>query len=152
MREEIFGPVAGIMKVRSDDEAVALMNDSDFGLTAAIWTADERRGARARRAGRDRHVVHESLRLPRPGAGLGRRQGFGPRLHAVRVGYEHLTRPKSFHLRVNTMSAVLKANWNYPTRIWAGPGRIAELPRGLRRSRHPATAAGDRQRACAIRR
>src|SRR5262245_50470122 len=41
MREEIFGPVAGIMKVGSDDEAVDLMNDSDFGLTAAIWTEDE---------------------------------------------------------------------------------------------------------------
>ena len=62
------------------------------------------------------------------------------------VGYEHLTRPKSFHLRVNDMSAVLKANWNYPTRIWAGPGRIAELARRLRRPRHPATAAGHRQR------
>jgi transcriptional accessory protein Tex/SPT6 len=40
MREEIFGPVAGIMKVSSDDEAVDLMNDSDFGLTAAVWTED----------------------------------------------------------------------------------------------------------------
>ena len=45
MREEIFGPVAGIMKVSSDDEAVDLMNDSDFGLTAAIWTEDEDVGA-----------------------------------------------------------------------------------------------------------
>jgi len=41
MREEIFGPVAGIMKVRSDAEAVAQMNDSSFGLTAAVWTRDE---------------------------------------------------------------------------------------------------------------
>src|SRR5690606_12233632 len=40
MREEIFGPVAGIQKVRSDEEAVKLMNDSTFGLTAAIWTED----------------------------------------------------------------------------------------------------------------
>ena len=47
MREEIFGPVAGIMKVSSDDEAVDLMNDSDFGLTAAIWTEDDGRGADA---------------------------------------------------------------------------------------------------------
>ncbi|KAH8429916.1 aldehyde dehydrogenase family protein [Aspergillus melleus] len=40
MREETFGPVMPIMKVASDDEAVALMNDTDFGLTASIWTKD----------------------------------------------------------------------------------------------------------------
>ncbi|MDH3413307.1 MAG: aldehyde dehydrogenase family protein, partial [Gammaproteobacteria bacterium] len=42
MTEESFGPVVGIMKVGSDDEAVALMNDSEFGLTASIWTRDEK--------------------------------------------------------------------------------------------------------------
>ncbi len=40
MTEESFGPVIGIMKVNSDAEAVRLMNDSDFGLTASIWTSD----------------------------------------------------------------------------------------------------------------
>ena len=38
MQEECFGPVAGIMKVKSDGDAVRHMNDSEFGLTAAIWT------------------------------------------------------------------------------------------------------------------
>ena len=38
MRDESFGPVVGIMKVSSDEEAIALMNDSQFGLTASIWT------------------------------------------------------------------------------------------------------------------
>ena len=40
MTEESFGPVVGVMPVDSDEEAVRLMNDSDYGLTAAIWTAD----------------------------------------------------------------------------------------------------------------
>ena len=40
MRDESFGPVVGVMPVASDSEAVALMNDSDFGLTASLWTAD----------------------------------------------------------------------------------------------------------------
>ena len=39
MREESFGPVVGIMKVASDEEAIARMSDSDFGLTASIWTS-----------------------------------------------------------------------------------------------------------------
>src|ERR1700731_819997 len=43
MREETFGPAVGIMKVASDEEAVRLMNDSDFGLTAAIFSADAAR-------------------------------------------------------------------------------------------------------------
>ncbi|KAI0225398.1 hypothetical protein L0F63_001737 [Massospora cicadina] len=40
MKDESFGPVVGIMKVKSDQEAIELMNDSEFGLTASIWTSD----------------------------------------------------------------------------------------------------------------
>src|SRR5258706_14428083 len=40
MNEESFAPVIGIMKVGSDEDAIALMNDSAYGLTAAIWTSD----------------------------------------------------------------------------------------------------------------
>ena len=46
MREESFGPVVGIMKVKDDDEAIALMNDSDFGLTVSLWTNDSARAER----------------------------------------------------------------------------------------------------------
>lgn len=44
MRDETFGPVAPIMKTRSDDEAISLMNDCAYGLTASVWTADHERG------------------------------------------------------------------------------------------------------------
>lgn len=44
MTEETFGPVLPVMKVKSDEEAVKLMNDSEFGLTASIWTKDTDRG------------------------------------------------------------------------------------------------------------
>jgi acyl-CoA reductase-like NAD-dependent aldehyde dehydrogenase len=43
MREESFGPIIGIMKVRSDDEAVALMQDTEYGLTAGVYSASQQR-------------------------------------------------------------------------------------------------------------
>jgi succinate-semialdehyde dehydrogenase/glutarate-semialdehyde dehydrogenase len=46
MREETFGPVLPIMAFDSDDEAIRLANDSDFGLSASVWTSDRRRGER----------------------------------------------------------------------------------------------------------
>lgn len=44
MTEETFGPVIAVMKVKSDEEAINLMNDSEFGLTASIWTKDTDKG------------------------------------------------------------------------------------------------------------
>ena len=102
MREEIFGPVAGIMKVQSDEQAIALMNDSAYGLTAAIWTAD----ADAALSIGDRvetgtWFMNRCDYLDPALAWVGvKDSGRGCTLAVV--GYEHLTRPKSFHLRTKT--------------------------------------------------
>ncbi len=102
MREEIFGPVAGIMKVSSDDEAVDLMNDSDFGLTAAIWTEDEDVALRlGQRVNTGTWFMNRCDYLDPALAWVGvKDSGRGCTLSVV--GYEHLTRPKSFHMRLKT--------------------------------------------------
>jgi acyl-CoA reductase-like NAD-dependent aldehyde dehydrogenase len=102
MREEIFGPVAGIMKVSSDDEAVDLMNDSDFGLTAAIWTEDaDAAMALGQRVNTGTWFMNRCDYLDPALAWVGvKDSGRGCTLSVV--GYEHLTRPKSFHMRLKT--------------------------------------------------
>lgn len=99
MTEESFGPVIGIMKVKNDDEAIALMNDSEFGLTASIWTKDldaaEQIGDRIETG---TVFMNRCDYLDPALAWTGiKNTGRGATLSVV--GYEHLTRPKSFHLR-----------------------------------------------------
>jgi acyl-CoA reductase-like NAD-dependent aldehyde dehydrogenase len=102
MREEIFGPVAGIMKVGSDAEAIQLMNDSAFGLTAAIWTGDETAAvAIGDQVQTGTWFMNRCDYLDPALAWVGvKDSGRGCTLSVV--GYEHLTRPKSFHLRLRT--------------------------------------------------
>lgn len=99
MREESFGPVVGIMKVASDEEAITLMNDSPYGLTASIWTADidaaARIGARVETgtvfANRcdylDPALVWTGVKDTGKGGALSE------------IGYANLTQPKSYHLK-----------------------------------------------------
>jgi acyl-CoA reductase-like NAD-dependent aldehyde dehydrogenase len=100
MREEIFGPVAGVMKVTGDEEAVRLMNDSDFGLTAAVWTRDpDAARALGDRISTGTWFMNRCDYLDPALAWVGvKDSGRGCTLSSV--GYEHLTRPKSFHLRL----------------------------------------------------
>jgi acyl-CoA reductase-like NAD-dependent aldehyde dehydrogenase len=102
MREEIFGPVAGIMRVDNDEQAVALMNDTAFGLTAAIWTSDEEAAISiGNRIETGTWFMNRCDYLDPALAWVGvKDSGRGCTLSVV--GYEHLTRPKSFHLRVKT--------------------------------------------------
>ena len=99
MREESFGPVVGIMKVASDDEAIALMNDSDFGLTAALFTADAGRAARiGARIETGTVFMNRADYLDPALCWTGcKATGRGAALSAL--GYLSVTRPKSYHLR-----------------------------------------------------
>src|SRR5262245_38937521 len=99
MREESFGPIIGIQKVRSDDDAVALMNDSRYGLTAGVYTRDEAL-ARALLARVNAGSVYwnccdrVSPRLPWSGVG-----DSGVGLTLSTQGIQTFTRPKAWHLR-----------------------------------------------------
>ena len=100
MREETFGPALGIMPVTSDEEALQLMNDSDFGLTAAIFSADTERAEQLGDALETGTVFLNRCDYLDPGlAWTGVRQS-GRGCTLSRLGYEPLTRPKSFHFRV----------------------------------------------------
>ncbi|MBG0841899.1 aldehyde dehydrogenase family protein [Ectopseudomonas toyotomiensis] len=99
MTEESFGPVVGIQKVASDEDALALMNDSEFGLTAAIFSRD----VDAAMALADR-VEAGTVFLNRcdyldPGLAWTGVKHSGRGCTLSRVGYEQLTRPKSFHFK-----------------------------------------------------
>lgn len=102
MTEESFGPVVGIMKVADDAEAIALMNDSPYGLTAAIWTED---AAAAQRIGDE--IATGTVFMNRcdyldPALTWTGVKDTGRGATLSIVGYEALTRPKSYHLRTRT--------------------------------------------------
>ena len=100
MSEESFGPVVGIMAVGSDDEALALMNDSRYGLTASVWTRDlDAATALGGRLQTGTVFMNRCDYLDPQLAWVGvKDSGRGCTLSSI--GYESLTRPKSFHLRV----------------------------------------------------
>ncbi len=99
MRDESFGPVVGIMPVKSDEQAIELMNDSEFGLTASLWTADTNRAA-AIGAQIDTGTIfmNRADYLDPALCWTGcKNTGRGGSLSVI--GYQNLTRPKSYHLK-----------------------------------------------------
>jgi acyl-CoA reductase-like NAD-dependent aldehyde dehydrogenase len=99
MREESFGPTVGIMKVAGDGEAIRLMNDSPYGLSAAIWTSDvDAAEAIGERLETGTVFMNRCDYLDPALAWTGVKDtGRGASLS--RLAYESLTRPKSYHLR-----------------------------------------------------
>ncbi len=99
MREETFGPAVGIMKVKSDDEALALMNDSQYGLTASLWTKDVERASRIGAEIETGTVFMNRADYLDPAlvwTGV-KQTGRGGSLSVL--GFHNLTRPKSYHLK-----------------------------------------------------
>ncbi len=102
MVEETFGPVVGIMPVRDDEEAVRLMNDSPYGLTASIWTRDEQAALTLGDGLETGTVYMNRCDFLDPLLAWVGVKDTGRGCSLSQVAYERLTRPKSFHLRIQT--------------------------------------------------
>ena len=99
MREETFGPVLGVMRVSDDEHAIELMNDSRYGLTAAVFSSDLGAvRAIGKRLSTGTVFMNRCDYLDPALAWVGVKDS-GRGCTLSRVGYEQLTRPKSFHLR-----------------------------------------------------
>jgi acyl-CoA reductase-like NAD-dependent aldehyde dehydrogenase len=99
MRDESFGPVVGIMKVSGDEEAVRLMNDSPYGLSAAIWTRDAEAAERLGERIETGTVFMNRADYLDPGLAWTGVKDTGRGASLSRLGYLSVTRPKSYHLR-----------------------------------------------------
>ena len=100
MREESFGPVVGIMAVQNDEEAIRLMNDSDFGLTASIWTQDALAAEALAGQIATGTVFMNRCDYLDPALAWTGVKDTGHGISLSELGYVQLTRVKSYHLRV----------------------------------------------------
>lgn len=102
MRDESFGPVVGIMAVSDDAEAIRLMNDSPYGLSASIWSENTDAARRIARALDTGTVFMNRCDYLDPALAWTGVKDTGRGATLGVLGYEHLTRPKSHHFRLST--------------------------------------------------
>ena len=100
MKEETFGPIVGIMKVSSDEAALRLMNDSPYGLTASVWTQDPEAAERIGDGVATGTVFMNRCDYVDPALAWTGVKDTGRGASMSRLGFEALTRPKSFHFRI----------------------------------------------------
>jgi len=99
MKDESFGPVIGIMKVKSDEEAIQLMQDTEYGLTAAVYSADKRKAENILKqinAGTGYWNCCDRVSASLPWSGR-KHSGFG--LTLSHAGLRVFTKPKAYHLK-----------------------------------------------------
>ncbi len=99
MRDESFGPVVGIMKVSDDEEAITLMNDSEFGLTASLWTGDIQAAARIGAQIETGTIYMNRCDYLDPALCWTGCKSTGRGASLSVLGYDSVTRPKSYHLK-----------------------------------------------------
>lgn len=102
MMEESFGPVVGIMSVQDDAEAIRLMNDSPYGLTAAIWTEEVEAAERIAAELQTGTVFMNRCDYLDPALAWTGVKDTGRGCTLSAMGYEAVTRPKSLHFRLQT--------------------------------------------------
>ena len=98
MREESFGPVIGIMPVDNDDQAISLINDSEFGLTASLWTQDINRAVQLGNRIETGTVFMNKADYLDPNLCWTGCKNTGKGASLSPLGFHALTRPKSFYL------------------------------------------------------
>ncbi|KID79094.1 uncharacterized protein G6M90_00g023230 [Metarhizium brunneum] len=99
MTEETFGPVIPVMKVKSDSEAIKLMNDSEFGLTASIWTKDTEKGYELAEDVEAGTVFVNRCDYPSPDLAWTGFKNSGKGQTLGRFGFEQFVKSKSFHMK-----------------------------------------------------
>ncbi|KAJ8129091.1 hypothetical protein O1611_g4540 [Lasiodiplodia mahajangana] len=99
MTEETFGPVISVMKVKDDSEAVRLMNDSEFGLTASIWTKDTDKGYELAQQVEAGTVFVNRADFPSPDLAWTGWKNSGKGVTLSRYGFDQFVKLKSFHLK-----------------------------------------------------
>jgi len=99
MTEETFGPVIPVMKVKSDKEAIKLMNDSQFGLTASIWTKDTEKGHQLAEDVEAGTVFVNRCDFPAPDLAWTGWKESGKGHTLSKLGFEQFVKLKSYHIK-----------------------------------------------------